>query len=248
MVLNCIRTGIVLLFVILFLIVSIPVYFVFWLIGRISPETKDKASFHWVRGAFHVILFLAGTRVTAIGEEKIPRDRAVLYIGNHRSLLDIVITYVRVPGLTGYLAKNQLAKIPLLRGWAKNIHCLFLDREDIRQGLQTILAAIELIKSGISVFVFPEGTRNHVEGTLLPFHAGSFKIALKSGCPIVPVTIVGAGDLLEDHWPGCKAAHVVVEFGDPIDTLSLSAEEKKRIPERVRELIAQTYEKNKGMI
>ena len=223
-------------------------YAVAWGVGRLSPAAKDRFSFHWVRGAFRGVLFLSGVRVTAIGEENVPRDRAVLYIGNHRSLFDVVLTDVRVPGPTGYIAKNQLAKIPLLRGWALNIRCLFLDREDVRQGLQTILTAIEQIKSGVSMFVFPEGTRSRQEGVLLPFHAGSFKIATKSGCPIVPVTIVGSGDILEDHFPFCKAARVVIEYGRPIEPAQLKPEEKKRLAELVREEIGRTYEKNKAMV
>ncbi len=71
--------------------------------------------------------------------------------------------------------KKELLKVPLLSIWMKYLHCLFLDREDIKQGLQTILTAIDKIKSGISIFVFPEGTRNKVEGTFLPFHEGCFK-------------------------------------------------------------------------
>lgn len=68
------------------------------------------------------------------------------------------------------------------------LHCLFLDRKDIKQGLKTILTAIEKIKSGISICIFPEGTRNKNkdELELLPFHEGSFKIASKSGCAIHP--------------------------------------------------------------
>ena len=71
----------------------------------------------------------------------------------------------------------------------KNLHCLFLDRKDIKQGLKTILEGIEKVKSGISICIFPEGTRNKVNDTFLPFHEGSFKIAEKSGCPIIPMSI-----------------------------------------------------------
>ena len=111
----------------------------------------------------------------------------------------------------------------------EEIHCLFLDREDPRQGLKTILAAIENVKSGISMFIFPEGTRSKVEGEFLPFHAGSFKIATKAKVPVVPVTLVGMGDIFEDHYPRLKRAPVVIEFGEPIETadMDINTYEKK---------------------
>ena len=103
------------------------------------------------------------------------------YIGNHRSYFDIVLSYSRCPIRTGYIAKKEMERYPLLSNWMRYLHCLFLDRKDIKQGLKTILTAIEKIKSGISICIFPEGTRNKNkdELELLPFHEGSFKIASK---------------------------------------------------------------------
>ena len=112
----------------------------------------------------------------------------MLYIGNHRSYFDILLTYVRCPDLTGYVAKAEMEKIPLLSNWMRYLHCLFLDRKDIKKGLKTILTGVKKMKSGISICIFPEGTRNRSESELdlLPFHEGSFKLATRSGCPIVP--------------------------------------------------------------
>ena len=125
---------------------------------------------------------------------------------------------------------------------------LFLDRKDDRQALKVILKAIELIKGGQSMFVFPEGTRSKVEGELLPFHAGSFKIATKPKVPVVPVTITGMGDVLEDHFPKLKRVPVVIEFAPPIETASMSRDEIRELPDRVRDLIAETYERNRKLI
>ena len=82
----------------------------------------------------------------------------------------------------GFFAKKEMEKVPLLSTWMKRLHCLFLDRNDLKQGLKTILTAIEKVKSGISICIFPEGTRNKNEDELdmLPFHEGSFKIAAKA--------------------------------------------------------------------
>ena len=154
------------LFLILFLILSIPVMIIEWVIGKFNQDIKSRSSLAIVNWAFRIILVLAGVKTTFIGEENVPKDNPVLYVGNHRSYFDIVITYPRVPRPTGYIAKKEMEKVPLLSTWMKRLHCLFLDRKDIKQGLKTILEAIEKVKSGISICIFPEGTRNKNESEL----------------------------------------------------------------------------------
>ena len=80
-------------------------------------------------------------------------------MGNHRSYFDILGGYTTVPGLMGFVAKKEMLGYPLLRSWMKNVNCLFLDRENLKEGLKTILEGIEHVKSGISVWIFPEGTK-----------------------------------------------------------------------------------------
>ncbi len=242
------RLIIILLFVVLFLIISLPIQFVEWIIGKLNPDLKTRSSLAIVNWAFRVIIFFAGTKVTVIGEENIPKDRAVLYIPNHRSYFDIVLTYVRVPRPTGYIAKKEMERIPSLSQWMRNLHCLFLDRENIKEGLKTILTAIEKIKSGISICIFPEGTRNTESDELLPFHDGSFKIAEKSGCPIIPVTINNSAAVFEDHLPWIRKAHVIIEYGSPIEVSQLSKEEKRALSQTVRTIISETYKKNKELV
>ena len=146
-----IRFIITALFVILFLILSIPLLIAEWIIGKFNPPLKDRSSLAIVNWAFRMVLRLSGVSVTYIGEDRIPKDTPVLYVGNHRSYFDIVMTYVRVPRTTGYISKVEFLKIPLLSNWMKNLHCLFLDRSDLKAGMKTILAAIEEIKNGVSI-------------------------------------------------------------------------------------------------
>lgn len=224
-----IRIALVLIFVVLFLLIGCIPALVLWLIGKKNPGLKDRVSRHMIRWAFRVILFLSGTKIIAEGTENIPADKPVLYVGNHRSYFDIVISYCLFPGLTGYVAKKEMAKIPLLSLWMRYIRCLFLDRSDIKQGLKTILAGIEQVKSGISICIYPEGTRNQSggEGTLLEFKEGSLKIAEKSGCPVIPMAMTHTADILEKHMPLIRRTTVHVRFGEPIDIRSLPKEEKK---------------------
>lgn len=243
-----IRLILIVLFVLLFLICSIPLLIIEYFIGKFNMDLKNRSSLAIVNWAFRGCLFIAGTKVTVIGEENVPKDQPVLYIGNHRSYFDILITYIRVPRPTGYIAKKEMLRYPLLRDWMRYLHCLFLDRKDIKQGLKTILEGIEKVKSGISICIFPEGTRNRVNDTFMPFREGSFKIAEKSGCPIIPMSINNSAAIFEDHIPRIKKAHVILEYGKPIYMSDMSREEKKGIGSQVQEIIKETYFKNKELL
>lgn len=175
--------------------------------------------------------------------EHIPTDQAVLYIGNHRSYFDIVLSYSRCPGLTGYISKDLLEKVPILRAWMRRVYCLFLNREDPRQGLKTILTAIEYVKSGVSIFIFPEGTRAKTD-EMLPFKEGSFKVATKTGCPIIPVAFTNTSAIFEDHVPFIRKARVVITYGEPILPSELAPEQKKHIGAYVQGIIADMLKEN----
>lgn len=233
-------------FVILFLILSIPLMIVEWIIGKFNMDVKNRSSLAIVNWAFRCVIRIAGVKVIALGEENLPKDSAVLYVGNHRSFFDIVLTYVRVPRPTGYVAKKEMEKIPLLSTWMKNLHCLFLDRDNIKEGMKTILTAIEKAKNGISICIFPEGTRNKTSDTFLPFHEGSFKIAEKAGVPIIPMTIVNSAAVFEDQFPKIKKRTVVIEHGAPVSISELPKEEKKFIGSKVKGIIEETYFRNKA--
>ena len=224
-----IRLILVLFAVVAFLILSIPILIVEWLIGKKNPKLRDESSLHIGQFMFRLSLWRAGPRVRGVGEENVPKDIPVLYIGNHRSFFDIVITYARCPRLTGYVAKDSMKKVPLLSVWMERLYCLFLNRTDIKEGLKTILTGIEQIKNGISMCIFPEGTRNKGddETKLLPFKEGSFKMAEKTGCPIILMSMNNTSAILEDHFPFIRSTHVVLEYSKPIYPKELSKEERK---------------------
>ena len=244
-----IRLILVVVFVVLFLIVSIPILLVEWIIGKFNMNLKKRSSLAIVAWAFRVVSFLSGTKITVIGKENVPVDQPVLYIGNHRSYFDVVVSYALVPNLTGYIAKKEMLSIPLLRTWMKRLYCLFLDIENPKEGLKTILQAIDYIKHGISICIFPEGTRNKGEElSLLPFHNGSFKIAEKTGCPIIPMSLNNTCDIFEGHFPFIKKTHVILEYGKPIYPKELDKDEKKRIGEYCSNIISETLHKNQALV
>ena len=139
----------------------------------------------------------------------------------------------------GFFAKKEMEKIPCLAHWMRFINCLFLDRNNIKEGLKTILAGIEKVRRGVSVWIFPEGTRNKNEqlSDLLPFKEGSLKIAEKSGCPVVPVAISGARGLFEAHGNRTTPGTVRIRVLPPIQTAGMSRAEQKELPAAVRQTI-----------
>ena len=229
-----------------FLIFTLPLMGIFWLMGR--GKARDFGSLRVVQCAFKMVTYFSGTKVTIIGEENIP-DEPVLYIANHRSIFDIILTYSRVKRLTSYVAKDSLEKIPLLAQWMKLLHCLFLNRENPKEGLKTILTAIEHIKTGISVCIFPEGGRNKGEElSMLPFKDGAFKISTKTNCAIIPMSINNTNYIFEEQFPRIKRTHVVIEYGKPIYPNSLPAPDKKRVGSYVQKIIQDTINKNSVLL
>lgn len=245
-----IRFILVCITVIGYLILSIPLLIIEWIIGKFNPRAKDISSLRIIQAVFRFILWLTGVKVTVIGEENIPKDQAVLFICNHRSFFDILLTYTRCQGLTGYVAKAEMEKIPLLSNWMRYLHCLFLDRKDIKKGLKTILTGIEKIKEGISICIFPEGTRNRNESDLdmLEFHEGSFKLATKTNCPIVPIALNNTVSIFEKQFPKIKKTHVVIEYCQPIIPSELSREDKKFIGKYTQNIILDTLKKNQELV
>ncbi|HOO27086.1 MAG TPA: lysophospholipid acyltransferase family protein [Lachnospiraceae bacterium] len=234
------------LFVVLFLILSIPLLIAEWIIGKCNMQVKDKSSLAIVNWAFRCVLSISGAKMHIIGEELVPKDRAVLYVGNHRSYFDVIMTYTRVPRPTGYIAKKEMLHYPLLMHWMKNLHCLFLDRTNLKSGMKTILEGIDLIKNGTSICVFPEGTRNKTD-QMLPFKEGSLKMAEKSGCPIVPIAITNSADIFENHFPKMRKTDVLIEYGKPFYPKDLTKEERKFLGSYTQNLIQTMLDDHKKM-
>ena len=158
-----IRTILALLFAALIILIDLPLHVITWLIEKASPGSCTKFRHAYARFGMKGIWFLAGGKATVIGLERAPMDRPVLLVGNHRSIFDIILAGSLITYPCGFVAKKELQGTPITL-IMEEIHCLFLDREDPRQGLKTILTAIDYVKDGISMFIFPEGTRRKVEG------------------------------------------------------------------------------------
>ncbi|MBE5922424.1 MAG: 1-acyl-sn-glycerol-3-phosphate acyltransferase [Lachnospiraceae bacterium] len=233
---------IILMIVIFFLVFSLPLYLILWIVGKLKGlETRSRFAQAIVAFIFRLIIKLAGVKLTVHGLEHVPKDKAIVYVANHRGFFDIIIGYTLVPGITGFIAKKEVQHVPFLSWWMYFVNCLFLDRDNLKEGLKTILEGIKRLKNGISIFVFPEGTRSRTD-RMLPFKEGTMKLAEKSGAPIVPVTFVGTGDIFENQFPRVRPGHIIVDFGQPVYMQELEKEEKRHLGAKMQETIQNTYD------
>lgn len=195
-------------------------------------EAIFKITSFWAK----YVMWLSGAKVKVFGEENIPKDEAVLFVGNHQSNFDIplIISSIKVP--KGFIAKKELEKWPGISMWMKYIRCVFMDRSNIRKSAEAIVQGIQTLKSGYSMVIFPEGTRSKGK-PVAEFKAGSFKLALKSKVKIIPFTINGSYKLLEANGGKIKACPVEIYIHKPIDTTKLSKEEISELHTTVRNIV-----------
>ena len=183
------------------------------------------------------VMKLAGAKITVIGEENLPKDQTVLFVANHQSNFDIPLLMSSINVPKGFIAKKELEKWPMISTWMKYIKCIFMDRSNLRKSAEAIVEGTKLLRGGYSMVIFPEGTRSK-GGPIGDFKAGSFKLATKSKCPIVPVTIDGTYKLLEANNNWIKSADVRLIIHPPIDVTSLSKEESDILHNTVRSIIS----------
>lgn len=182
------------------------------------------------------LLKLAGVTVTVTGQEKIADQNPFLFVSNHQGNFDIPILLGHIDQPKAFIAKIELLKLPMIRTWMKHMKCVFIDRSDVRQSLKVINQAADYLKAGYSMVIFPEGTRSK-GGNLGEFKAGSLKLAVKAGVPVVPIAINGSYKIMEQNGFRIKPSHVNITIFDPIPTSGLSKEEAAGLPEKVRGII-----------
>lgn len=240
------RTILCVLFVALFLILSMPLHLVLWLIGRKKPMAKYRAAHKVIRWAFRTVFWICGIRCNVIGAENVPADTPVLFVSNHRSNLDILLIQTTAGIPVGFVSKTELKKVPLLGFWMSDIGCIFLDRMNIKSAVKSITEGVEHIQTGCSMVICPEGTRGHGD-EMNEFKDGSLKMAVKAKAPVVPVAVIGTDDHLENN-PGFRLTkgYMTIVFGRPFDIAELDAEQKKHLGAYTQSLVKELYDAHKA--
>ena len=205
----------------------------------VAPLLRD-----WAR--FVVRLTGSKTTVTVTGQEMLPQGKAVLFVANHQSNLDIPVLLGYVDKQMAFIGKSELLKVPFISGWMQLIECVFLDRKNPRQAIKEMELAAEKIRRGYSMLIFPEGHRSKSDGHR-KFHPGSLRLAFKTGAPIVPITINGTWKLLEG--PGrMSSADVFITIHQPVPTEGLSRDEQRAVVSQVEQTVLSALPQSSQLI
>ncbi|MDD4582674.1 MAG: lysophospholipid acyltransferase family protein [Eubacteriales bacterium] len=177
----------------------------------------------------------AGIRLSVSGLENIP-DGPVVFVSNHQSYWDIPVFFAAIPHKQfGFIAKNDLEKLPAFGSWIYDVRSIFIERDDARASLRAFEEGTELLKRGFSFTIFPEGTRS--KGSQMgEFKKGSLRLATKAGVPVVPITLNGTYKAFEEKGYVCPT-EVDFKIHPSISTKNLSKKESGELAEHVEAII-----------
>ena len=180
------------------------------------------------------------------GAEHLPDTGPVVFIANHQGYADIPLCCAALNKFQfGFVAKNNLEKVPLYGGWIRDIRSVWMERDDARASLRAIGEGIELIERGFSLLVFPEGTRSR-GGPMKEFKKGSLRLATKPGVPVIPITINGTWRIYEEKGVVRNGMPVDFIIHPPIETAGMGKSEANNLSNEVEELIGATLARLQG--
>ena len=215
----------------------VPFGIILFVLRLFIPQTAKLFTYKIAQFWAHIIIKLTGCRVTAKGREHIPRKGPVCIASNHCGIFDIVLLLAYLGRPFGFVAKSELAFIPVINLWILLLGGQYINRKNIRKSIKTINRGGEKVKYGGAMIIFPEGTRSKGRG-LLPFKAGSLRLATEAGAPIVPVAIAGSYEVFEKTRM-VQRTPVSITFCPVIETKDLPPEERRHVLSgRVRDMIA----------
>jgi 1-acyl-sn-glycerol-3-phosphate acyltransferase len=191
----------------------------------------------WAR----MLLWLTSTSVEVIGRENVRIDRPHIFMANHQSDFDILIVLAHIPGQFRWIAKKELFKIPIFGKAMRNAGYIEIDRQNHERALKSLDEAAQKIREGKSVVTFPEGTRSK-DGTVRPFKQGMFHLAIKAGVPIIPISIIGAKEIMPKRSLNVKPGKITMVIGQPVDVSAYTVETRGELIERVRNIIIANIE------
>jgi 1-acyl-sn-glycerol-3-phosphate acyltransferase len=222
--------------VVLVIVVWILICFPLALLSMIL--TLDPgASIWWARRVWApVLVWAAASRLEVSGREHVDPKRPTLYIANHQSAADIPVLFMAIPASLRFVAKKQLAWVPILGWYMQLAGYVFVDRGNRVKAIRSLERAAQKIRRGISLIMYAEGTRSE-DGRILPFKKGPFALALKSGVAVCPVTIEGTGRMMPKHRWHITPTVVKVKIGAPIDASKYDPDDREALIRDVRQVI-----------
>ena len=175
------------------------------------PEAEKYAH---ISKIFNHAIDAGNVELVVTGLEHIPQEGGFMFYGNHQGMFDIVALAATCKRPIAAVLKKELKNVPLLKQIIACTKSFPMDREDVRQSLTVIQAVTEEVKQGRAYIIFPEGTRSKTGNTMRPFHAGSFRCAIKAKCPVVPIAFIDCFKVLDQK--GSKPLKVQIHYLEPI--------------------------------
>lgn len=176
--------------------------------------------------------------------ERIKQGASYIFVSNHTSFMDIPALVVTIKGQFRALAKKELLKLPVF-GWIAQIMCVVVDRSSNESRRKSMDNLKNILSMGISVLIFPEGTQNRTKEILQPFYDGAFRIAVETQQPIIPIVVLGAGEIMPPGKAFIKPGRITVVIGEEIPTTGLTLTDVKELREQVFEVMSQMIISNK---
>lgn len=208
--------------------------------------TGEENSIHKVARIWaKMLLKLSHTKIEVVGAENILMEKPQIFMANHQSDFDILVVLGHLPSQFRWIVKKELFHIPLFGTAMRGAGYIEIDRQHHERAMLSIDTAARKIREGKSVMSFPEGTRSK-NGTIRPFKQGMFHLAIGSGVPIVPISIIGAHEIMPKRSLQIKPGKVVMVIDRPIDVNDYSIETRQELIHRVRNVIIQNCEKYKN--
>jgi 1-acyl-sn-glycerol-3-phosphate acyltransferase len=201
---------------------------------------------HWcARTWSRLILATTGVHVAVSGLEKLEAGRTYVFVSNHQSIYDIPILFWSLPYQLRIIAKESLGNFPFLGWHLRRTGHMLVDRS--RPDRKKIFGwASRLTANGLSLIVFPEGTRSR-DGRVARFKGGSFLLALQAGLPVVPISVIGSRHVMLKGRLATYPGDVKLVVHEPIDTTLLADADPREFAERVRQIIAPVAESDTGV-
>jgi 1-acyl-sn-glycerol-3-phosphate acyltransferase len=221
--------------------VAITAFFSFWAVV-FSFFANAENNVHKVANLWgKILLLICNTKVEIIGKENILRSKPQIFMANHQSDFDILIVLAHVPGQFRWLVKKELFNIPIFGAAMKGAGYIEIDRDNREKAMQSLDQAAISIRNGKSIMAFPEGTRSRY-GEIKSFKQGTFYLAIKSGVPIVPISIIGSGDIMPKRSLKIKPGKIKLVIDKPIDVKNFTIESRQELITIVRNTIIKNYD------
>ncbi|MEI5907295.1 lysophospholipid acyltransferase family protein [Bacillus spongiae] len=203
----------------------------------LNEEEKSQSAHKYAKAWAKRVIDNTGSTITVIGEEHLP-EGAVLFVSNHEGNFDIPTLMGYIPKPFGFISKVEVKKVPLIRDWMEVLDCVFIDRKDRRQSVKALRQGSQLLNSGRSMVIFPEGTRSK-GGQIGEFKAGGTRLAKDANVPIVPIVIKGTADIYENGPKGLKPSQITIEILPPFSKEKVVETDSKVILSEIREAMIQ---------